>query len=107
MPAAFAPEEIFWRNEQQWTKAKKPLCEIQIEICQEALRQWRGVSGTIAGEEGASHTYTAAEKAHFVEAVTKEIVELKRTRRAVFLDTILPSVAAPSGWTGFDEQSEL
>ena len=105
LPETFHPEDVFLQHEQQWLLAQKPLSEIQIEICRQAIEQWPAVSGTIAGEEGRGHTYTADEKARFIDAVTNEIAELHRTRRAVFLDTILPGLAAPSGWEGLDAQS--
>ncbi len=107
LPATFHPEELFWKNEQDWIRMRKPLYEIQIEICQRAVEQWPAVKGTVTGEEGEGHTYTPDEKARFIEAVTKEIEELRRLRCAVFPDAILPGIAAPSGWEGFDETSEL
>ncbi len=82
------------------------LYEIQIEICQQAVEQWSAVKATVAGEERESHTYTSDERARFIEAVTKEIEELRRLQRAVFPDAILPGILTPSGWEGFDETSE-
>lgn len=106
LPAAFHPDALFWQNEQEWSRTQRPLYEIQIAICQQALQEWAAVTGTVAGDEGEAHTYTPDEKARFVEAVTKEIDGLRQTRRAVFLDATLPGLAAPSGWEGFDEPGE-
>jgi hypothetical protein len=48
---------------------------------------------------------TADEKKRFVAAVNKEIEELRRLKRPVFIETILHGVAVPSGWEGFDAES--
>lgn len=85
-------------------RTRKPLYEMQIEVCRRAIEQWASVQGTAPGKEGQFHTYTADEKARFLEAVKKEIEELNRTKRAVFLEAVLPGVAAPSGWEGFDAE---
>jgi hypothetical protein len=106
LPPDFHPEAVFVEHERQWRQNGKPLYEIQIAVCQRALEQWSGVKGTVAGEEGLGHTYTSDEKDRFAAAVSQEIAELRRTRRAAFLDALLPGVAAPGGWEGFDEQSE-
>ncbi len=106
LPATFHPEDVFWKHEKEWSRARKPLHEIQIEICQQAIQQWGAVKGTIAGEDDQGHTYTSDEKARFVEAVTREIDELRHTHAALFLDAIFPGLAAPSGWEGYDEKSE-
>jgi hypothetical protein len=106
LPADFRPEDVFWRNEKEYARSGKPLYQIQIELCQRAIEQWAAVKGTVAGAEGRSHTYTADEKARFLAAVKGEIVELKRRKKAVFIDATLPGVAAPSGWEGFDAESE-
>jgi hypothetical protein len=104
LPSTFHPEEVFWKQEKEWARAGKPLHEMQIAVCQRALQQWTSVQATEPGKEGASHTYTADEKARFAEAVRKEIEQLKRTKRGVFVDAALPGVAAPSGWEGFDAE---
>jgi hypothetical protein len=106
LPAEFHPEDVFVEHEQEWKRTGKLLYEIQIAICQRALVQWSGVKGTVAGEEGLGHAYTSDEKNRFAAALAKEIAELRRTRRAAFLEPLLPGVAAPGGWEGFDEQSE-
>ena len=106
LPPAFHPDDLFWQNEHDWSRAQKPLHEIQIAVCQQAIQQWSAVNGTVAGDDGEAHTYTSAEKARFIAAVTKQIQALRQTRRAVFFDAIVPGLAAPSGWEGFDEPSE-
>ena len=105
LPARFHPEDVFWKNEPDWARSCKPLYEMQIEVCLRALQQWPSVDGTILGKEGRRHTYTADEKQRFVAAVNKEIEELRRLKRPVFIETILHGVAAPSGWEGFDAES--
>ena len=104
MPSTFQPEDVFRKNEKEWSRTRKPLYQMQIEVCQRAIQQWGSVKGTIPGKEGRFHTYTADEKARFPEAVKKEIAELRRTKKGVFIDAALPCVAAPSGWEGFDAE---
>ena len=104
LPSTFHPEDVFWKNEKEWSRTRKPLYQMQIEVCRRAIEQWASVQGTAPGKEGQFHTYTADEKARFLEAVKKEIEELNRTKRAVFLEAVLPGVAAPSGWEGFDAE---
>ena len=106
LPAAFHPDDLFWQDEQDRSRAQKPLHEIQITVCQQAIQQWSAVTGTVAGDDGEAHTYTPDEKARFIAAITKEIQSLRQTRRAVFLEVILPGLAAPSGWEGFGEPSQ-
>jgi hypothetical protein len=96
---------VFWQNEEEWARTAKPLYEMQIEVCLRAIQQWPAVSGTVAGKEGRRHTYTSDEKMRFVEAVTKEVAELSRLKRPVFIEPIVPGVAAPSGWEGFDAET--
>ena len=104
MPSTFHPEDVFWKNEPEWSRSRKPLYQMQIEVCRRAIEQWDSVKGTVPGAEGQCHAYTADEKAGFPVAVKREIDELSRTKRAVFLDALLPGVAAPSGWEGFDAE---
>ena len=104
LPKGFSPEDVFWKNEREWARAAKPLYQMQIEVCRRALEQWPAAGGTEPGKDGPFRAYTTEEKARFTEAVRKEIEDLKRTKRAVFVDAIVPWVAAPSGWEGFDAQ---
>jgi hypothetical protein len=105
LPPGFRPEKVFLDHEAEWAHTRKPLAEMQIEVCRQTLRQWDAVAGTVPGKDGRSHTYTAEEKTHFRQAVAAEITDLTRRRQAVFLDAVLPGVAAPSGWEGFDADS--
>jgi hypothetical protein len=105
LPSSFHPEDVFWQNRQEWSRTRKPLYQMQIEVCRRAVAQWASVTGTAPGKEGQFHAYTANEKARFPEAVKREIEELNRTKRARFMDAVLPGVAAPSGWEGFDAES--
>ncbi len=105
LPSSFHPEDVFWKNQQEWSRTRKPLYQMQIEVCRRAVAQWASVTGTVPGKEGPFHTYTTDEKARFPEAVTREIEELNRTKKARFMDAVLPGVAAPSGWEGFDAES--
>jgi hypothetical protein len=104
LPSAFHPEDVFGKKEKEWARVGKPLYEMQIEICQRALEEWASAKGTEPGKDNRFHTYTADEKARFAAAVRKEIEELKRTKRGVFVEALLPGVAAPSGWEGFDAE---
>ena len=104
LPATFCPEDVFWQNEKQWAQAGKPLYEMQIEVCRRAIEQWPSVEGTVNGKDGRCHTYTADEKSRFVETV-KGDREPRRLKRAVFIEKLLPGVAATSGWEGFDAGS--
>ena len=104
LPSTFHPEDVFQENEKGWTAAGKPLYEIQVAVCERALEQWASVQGAGHAEKGQFHAYTVDEKARFSAAVRKEIEELKRTKRAIFIDAMLPGVAAPSGWEGFDAE---
>jgi hypothetical protein len=104
LPSTFHPENVFWKNEKKWSRTRKPLYLMQIEVCQRAIQQWASVKGTTPGKEGPFHTYTADEKARFLEAVKKEIEGLTRTKRAVFMEAVLPGIAAPSGWEGFNSR---
>ena len=69
--------------------AGRPLYELQIVACQEAIREMSRLKATeyipfndYRAEEQA-HTFTAEEKAKFTESVRKEIEELKRTKKPV------------------------
>lgn len=104
LPSSFYPEDVFWKNEKEWSRIRKPLYQMQIEVCQRAFQQWASVKGTAPGTGGHFHTYTVDEKIRFLEAVKKEIEELNRTKKAVFMKAVVPSVAAPSGWEGFDAE---
>ena len=37
MPLSFSPDSVFYKNEKKW--AGRPLYEIQIEVCEEAIKQ--------------------------------------------------------------------
>jgi hypothetical protein len=104
LPPDFQPEEVFWKNEKEWSRTGKPLYQIQMEVCRRALEQWASVKGTAPGKEGHFHTYTTDEKSRFREAVQREIEELDGTKRAIFIDAALPGDAAPSSWEGYDAE---
>ena len=76
LPSTFHPEDVFWKNEKEWSRTRKPLYQMQIEVCRRAIEQWASVKGTVPGKNGQFHTYTADEKARFLEAVKREIEEL-------------------------------
>lgn len=84
LPASFSPT-----NAVDMKKfAGKPLYEIQIVVCEEAIRQMQSLHATepIPGNdyrnEEPSHTFTAEEKAAFTKAVRRQIEVLRRTKKA-------------------------
>ena len=86
MPPDFHPGV----DERMW--AGRPLYELQIAVCEDAIRQMaslkatEGVHGNDYRAEEPSHTFTAEEKAKFTEALEKLIEELKRTKKAVMAE---------------------
>jgi hypothetical protein len=90
MPSELYPAAVVEKNEKKW--AGRPLFELQIEVCEEAIRQFAGLKATAYvgftdyRHEGKSHAFTAEEKAGFTAAVRKQIEELKRTKMPVTPD---------------------
>jgi hypothetical protein len=88
MPFNFAV--LSEENRTKW--AGKPLYELQIEVCEEAIEQMASIKATEACGGGdyrsPSHTFTADERAQFVSALKKQVEELKRTKTAVTTDHI-------------------
>jgi hypothetical protein len=83
----FNPASIM--SDKKW--AGRPLYEQQIAVCEEAIKQFNSLIATEAVHAGANdyraeeqaHIFTAEEKAKFIEAVNKDIAELKRTKNPV------------------------
>jgi hypothetical protein len=72
--------------------AGTPLYQLQIEVCERAIKQMASLNATESLGGGdyrrPSHAFTAEEKAQFTEAVTKQVEELKRTKKALTTDDI-------------------
>lgn len=89
------------KNMKKWKD--RPLYQLQVEVCEEAVRQIASIKATSDLHGGdyksPSHTLTAQEKARFTEAVKKQIEELKRTKKAVTAANI--SIHG-FGFRGFD-----
>ena len=87
----FSPSTVFDKNEKNWTG--RPLYELQIEVCREAIKEWKSLKSTMSSHadhtDSPSHTFTAEEKAKFADAVKEQIEELKRTKKAVSANRIL------------------
>ncbi len=79
-----------------------PLFAMQSALCTIAIKEWEHVVATEPGEDGRSHQFSHEEKTNYVKALTEEIDELTRTRRAAREATILPCRPAPVGWEGFN-----
>ena len=45
LPSTFHPEDVFWQNEKEWSRIRKPLYQMQIEVCRRAIQQWASVRG--------------------------------------------------------------
>ena len=103
LPEGFHPEREFLRHEKQWSRECMPLFAMQSALCKIAIEEWEHVVATEPGEDGRSHQFSHEEKTNYVKALTEEIDELTRTRRAAREATILPCRPAPVGWEGFDE----
>ena len=83
MPSDFAA--LTEAEEKKW--AGRPLYELQIELCEKAIRQMPSIKATerLHGGDYASpsHVFTNEQKSQFVAAVKKQIEELKSTKKAV------------------------
>ncbi|MGO8689014.1 MAG: hypothetical protein ACLQLG_05225 [Thermoguttaceae bacterium] len=100
----FDPQNVFWGHEKQW--AGKPLYLIQIAVCQRAIDQMKKAVGILPDhhEERGSpgRDFTAEEKSTFVREVTKEIDQLRRTKKAI---TAAPEeIGLPDEYGEFDAQ---
>ena len=73
LPTTFRPEEEYWKHEAEWVRQRKPLYAMQASLCQCAIEQWESVRGTLPGDDGRGHVFTADEKARYVAALKKEI----------------------------------
>lgn len=104
LPPDFRPESVFWHNEEQWERDRKPLHEMQAAVCRAAIDQWAAVTHTTPGRDGRSHVFTTDEKARFVAAMEREIAQRQRTGRAACEEVVVPWLPAPSGWDGFDSR---
>ena len=105
LPDSFHPEREFLRHEKQWSRECMPLFAMQSALCTIAIKEWEHVVATEPGEDGRSHQFSHEEKTNYVKALTEEIDELTRTRRAAREATILPCRPAPVGWEGFNNTS--
>jgi hypothetical protein len=105
LPAAFRPEEEYWRHEAEWGRDHQPLYAMQAALCGRALQQWPLVRGTLPGSDRRTHLYTADEKARYIAALQREIQERTRTKKAAHQEVLVPWVIAPNGWEGFDAES--
>jgi hypothetical protein len=87
MPFDFKPEIIVDKNEKQWVG--RPLYELQIAVCEEALKQFenikatQGVAETDYRSAQKSHKFTVEEKAKFAEKIKDQIEYLKRWQQPV------------------------
>jgi hypothetical protein len=104
LPATFRPEQEYWEHEAQWARERTPLYAMQAALCKRAIEQWDKVQGTLPGNDGRAHRYTADEKARYVAALKKEIAERNRTKKAACQEVIVPWLPAPNGWEGFDAE---
>lgn len=102
LPPSFQPEREFWQREAEWEQARSPLHVMQAALCERAIRDWGAVQGTLAGSDGIAHLYSADEKARFVVALKKEILERLTSKKARYEMVVVPLLPAPSGWEGYD-----
>lgn len=107
LPESFHPEREFIRNHARWREARMPLFAMQSALCEAAIREWEGVVATEPGEDGRSHRFSPEEKSRYAVAVGAERDALARTRRAACEEVILPYLAAPPGWDGYDAERAL
>ncbi len=105
LPTTFRPEEEYWKHEADWVRQRKPLYAMQASLCQRAIEQWESVRGTLPGDDGRGHVFTADEKARYVAALKKEIETRTQTKKAAHQEVLLPWLVAPSGWEGCDAES--
>jgi hypothetical protein len=112
MPSVFYLKVASGKNETK--RPSRPLYELQIEACEEAIRQIASIKATesIGGgdyrdpSKDDSHTFTAEEKTQFAKAIREQIKELKRTKKAVVPDQILLRGIDPvRAWEPFDDRS--
>lgn len=105
LPESFRPEREFLAHEKEWRAAEMPLFAMQATLCKAAIRDWDAVLGTEPDEDGRHHQFSQDEKKRYVTALQEEIEERNRTRRAASEEVVLPCLAAPTGWTGFDAET--
>jgi hypothetical protein len=81
--SVFHPQYEFWDHKEKWVG--KPLYEIQIAVCQRAIEQMALAEGITSAYGGLSpaRTFTAEEKAKFIEDVKKEIEQLQHNKKAI------------------------
>jgi hypothetical protein len=88
----FEPQDIFWRHKSRWTG--KPLYEIQIAVCEQAIKEMNSASDVRKIWELKNYRpIKADEKARFANDVRKEIEKLKTRKKAILpKETNLPGI---------------